>query len=263
MKTYALRVCFRRDSDIFNFYGYASRLLTEQSQYAGSSNIEQYIDSLIAKKSKLAIWIVSNCNRTAGARLRMNYVEQLVRAGLDLDRRGKCFPQNGYVDKEEIVNYKFYLSFENSWHCKDYITEKVFKNAFKIGGAVPIVFGAKKSDYEALVPPGSCIYAEDFKSPKSLVDYLNYLDKNETAYRSYMKWRTMKKDEMPMSEIAVGFCQLCRVLHGINIDNIYSRKFSQLQSYIPLFGYPNKSRVVPSLKDWFFDQDYSECIPSS
>ena len=36
--------------------------------------------------------------------------------------------------------YKFYLAFENSFHCNDYLSEKFWRNALH-EGAVPIVFG--------------------------------------------------------------------------------------------------------------------------
>ena len=207
------------------------------------------------------MWIVSNCKQTKGAKLRMIYVKKLIQAGLKLDRRGRCFPTNGVVDKDEIRKYKFYLAFENSLHCKDYITEKLFVNSFAME-ALPVVYGATKSDYEAVVPPGSFIFAEDFKTPKELVNYLNYLDKNDSAYKEYFKWRSMKVEDLSNYKRKHSFCQLCRVLHGINVDNIYNEKSEELASYIPMFGYPNKSRVVPSLREWFYRTENRECLPT-
>ena len=65
-----------------------------------------------------------------------------------LNTRGNCFPQapqvsdrKNYLEKEMlnfISKYKFYLSFENAHNCKDYITEKLYRNAF-MSGAVPIL----------------------------------------------------------------------------------------------------------------------------
>ena len=42
-----------------------------------------------------------------------------------------------------ISTYKFYLAFENSIHCTDYISEKFWRNSLKTG-AVPVVFGPHK-----------------------------------------------------------------------------------------------------------------------
>ena len=50
-------------------------------------------------------------------------------AAIDVQRR--CFQELGR-------KYKFYLALENS-DCDDYITEKVFRNAFE-SGMIPIVW---------------------------------------------------------------------------------------------------------------------------
>ena len=193
--------------------------------------------------------------------MRRTFVDSLIAAGLSVDLKGRCFPKNGAVKNRKIIkHYKFYLSFENSFHCRDYITEKVFYNGFLMG-AVPVVWGATKSDYEAVVPPHSVIYAEDFKSPQQLVEYLNYLNHNNTAYREYFNWRTMEVKEMPNYGRTTHYCQLCRVLHGINIDNVYNPNYAQITSSIPLIGYPNHPRVVRSLQDWYYGSDNRECLP--
>jgi len=85
--------------------------------------------------------------------------------------------------------YKFYLAFENSYHCTDYITEKLWANAL-YSGAVPVVFGPHRDDVSAVLPPKSYIHVEDFESAEELVHFLNYLDKNVTAYAEYLRWRT-------------------------------------------------------------------------
>ena len=245
---------FRRDSDIYSPYNTFTNVLNFTQKAA-------ITDQLVSKKLKLAIWIVSNCANTRGALSRYIFASKLIQAGLKLDRKGKCFPENEIVDLNDVKEYKFYMAFENAIHCKDYITEKVFRNSYLMG-AVPVVLGATKSDYEAVLPPNSFIYAEDFKTPKQLVDYLNYLDKNDSAYREYFKWRFMKVEDLPNYERKSSFCQLCRILHGINVDNIYNERSEELGSYIPMFGYPNKSRVVPSLKNWFYGTENRKCLPT-
>ena len=58
-------------------------------------------------------------------------------------------------------------------------------------------------DLAAIAPPHSFIHVEDFKSNAALVDYLDYLDGNDTAYAEYHQWRlTTPKtdyDYMPKS----------------------------------------------------------------
>jgi glycoprotein 3-alpha-L-fucosyltransferase len=49
--------------------------------------------------------------------------------------------------------------------------------------------GARPEDYEALLPPGSFIHVDDFRSPKHLAEYLQSLDKNDELYNAYFKWK--------------------------------------------------------------------------
>ena len=247
---------FRRDSDVYTPYGRFESILRGLNR-EGSGNITQDIERLVSDKKHLAIWIVSNCKSSAGALKRKALADALYKAGLALDRRGKCYSR--YLkNKNAIKEYKFYLSFENSEHCTDYITEKFFCNSYRMG-AVPVVWGAKKSDYEAIAPPHSFIFAEDYTVPE-LVRYLNYLNKNTTAYMEYFKWRTKKIESMPQYGRTIGYCNLCRIIHGINVDNIFNPNYPSLQKYIPLFGHPNRSRVVPSLNKWFYGNEYKECV---
>ena len=54
----------------------------------------------------------------------------------------------------------------------------------------------------------------DFKSPKHLADYLNYLDKNNTAYNKYIegKQQVVCKNDPSMSANTYP-CRLCTYLH--------------------------------------------------
>ena len=139
----------------------------------------------------LQLWLVSNCKGIYGAVQRMEYSNELIKAGLPIDRYGKCFNNSHDFNKlgnEIIQSYKFYLAFENALHCKDYITEKFWLRGIS-KGRVPVVWGPLKEDVIRLAPTKSFIHAEDFNSPASLASYLLYLDKNDTAYREYFKWR--------------------------------------------------------------------------
>ena len=210
------------------------------------------------------MWIVSNCALVSGAKKRMSLFLRLVAAGLRVEKRGNCFKWSESTHQERkrdvIRKHKFYLSFENQLHCKDYITEKLFKNAFA-NDAVPVVYGGTRSDYEEIAPPGSFIFAEDF-TPVELVDYLNYLDRNSTAYAEYFRWRTYAPELMSSFGHAGHHCQLCRILHGINIDNMYNPLYQQkLHEPIPLFDKPGRTRTVPSLRKFFYGDENRDCLP--
>jgi Glycosyltransferase family 10 (fucosyltransferase) C-term len=113
-------------------------------------------------------------------------------------------------------DYKFYLSFENSI-CRDYVTEKFFKALRHY--VVPIVNGGV--DYLQFAPEGSFIHIRDFESPQHLAEYLQYLDKNQTAYEQYFEWR---KKYVP--SVTMSWCKLCEMLNNSSLpsksyDNIY------------------------------------------
>ena len=140
--------------------------------------------------------MVSNCGKTKGAIVRHKYAQRLINKGLKLDGYGECF-DNVLVKSPWSTGifrkYKFYLAFENSIHCNDYMSEKVWRNSFG-QGLVPIIFGTDRRDVKAMAPPNSYIHVENFQYPSQLVEYLDYLDKNDTAYAEYHQWRLAEPD---------------------------------------------------------------------
>ncbi|XP_039261648.2 4-galactosyl-N-acetylglucosaminide 3-alpha-L-fucosyltransferase FUT6-like isoform X1 [Styela clava] len=195
-----MTMTYRRDSDVMSAYGcWGERFIEKVQRFPLKPN-----------RPKLAVMFASSCNKI-GAKLRKEYSDMLIQNGLRLDRYGKCFGNyyNGSMDGV-LMQYKFFMSFENSIHCRDYITEKFWLNSLE-HGLLPVVIGPHKEDIKSVAPPHSYIHAEDFKSPKDLVNYLNYLDKNDTAYKEYFKWREIPP---PHLKYACGkgteFCVLCK-----------------------------------------------------
>ncbi|XP_076821230.1 4-galactosyl-N-acetylglucosaminide 3-alpha-L-fucosyltransferase 9-like [Clavelina lepadiformis] len=231
---------YRRDADIMWYIGnadYVRRSIPNDDR----ASIDNYINQIIASKRRLAVWIVSNCNRSEGSIDRMRYVEKLIKLGLDIDLHGKCYKSPISKDISDFLAflrpYKFYLAFENSWHCKDYLTEKFWRNGL-MANLVPIVWGPSREDVAALAPKYSFIHVEDFESPQKLVEYMHYLDKNDSAYREYFHW---KKEPIPVNVptqmLRPGYespiCKICRVL----VDNGGALPHKTLDSSIKwLFG---------------------------
>lgn len=253
---------YRRDSDFYQSYEHNMGIVDILQRNKLSP------EQLLAMKTKLGVAIVSNCGYTPGARTRMKMLKEIMSLGFKLEGYGGCFKGGNFANGRsrhqdefhaEIRKYKFYFSFENSRHCKDYITEKFFNNAIR-SLAVPVVWGATKQDYEAVAPPGSFIFAEDFPSMKDLTDYLNYLDGNDTAYLEYLKWTTMKPSEMPQYGRARDWCAICRALHGINVDDIFSPKYNKEKPLRPLFTDGIAHRTVEHLIDWYYGEDNPECF---
>lgn len=261
-----LTMSYRRDADVLLPYDTAVGLQDELA-IPSTDNMSRYLDDLMSKKTKLAIWIASN-GYMRGAKERQHLSDVLINAGLNLDRRGRLYPRSPPIPEgrgpkftEFIKSYKFYMSFENQWHCKSYITEKAWNNGLR-AETVPVVWGARKEDYEAVLPPGSFIYASDYTA-EALVEYLLYLDKNDTAYREYFNWRTMDRTKMPDHYRETGFCQLCRIMHGIDIDNLCNKAHTERYSSTnPLFTDNKKNTstyIVKSLAEVMYGSEYDEC----
>ena len=73
---------------------------------------------------------------------------------------------------------------------------------------VPVIYVPE--GVERFLPPKSYINVRDFKSAKHLAEYLLYLDKNDTAYRSYFEWKPhwdIYSGIQWVKQIAANFCK--------------------------------------------------------
>ncbi|KAL8191114.1 UNVERIFIED_CONTAM: hypothetical protein K2H54_068166 [Gekko kuhli] len=184
---------YRVDSDVFVPYGY----LRARPAPARLS---------FPAKTKLVAWVISNWNE---AHARVHYYHQLKKY-LPIDVYGaQGLELKGDSVVKTVSEYKFYLAFENSQH-PDYITEKLWRNAFK-SRAVPVVLGPSRSNYELFVPGSSFIHVDDFASPAHLAIYLKFLDKNKNRYRRYFAWR--KRYDVQVTSFWDEHC--CRVCEAI------------------------------------------------
>ena len=167
-------------------------------------------------KSKLAIWLVSNCYARSN---RLQYVRQLQKF-LDVDiisSKGKCGGKDlcPKEKNEELCydmiekTYKFYLSFENSI-CKEYVTEKFFNAIAR--NVVPIVLGG--ADYASIAPNHSYINALDY-TPHKLAEYLKLLDRNDSLYAEFFWWKPHYRVLNLHRSNQEAFCKLCADLHSI------------------------------------------------
>lgn len=155
-----------------------------------ANEYERQIAKLMSRKAKLAAWVASDCDVTAGAAKRMKIIKDFSRV-VKFDTFGKCGSQplskSYYALMKTLSAYKFYLAFENSFRCRDYVTEKFFYNGLT-AGTVPVVLGPTRRDVEKFAPAGAFIHVDDFDNLTSLAKYLEYLDNNDTAYIAYFTW---------------------------------------------------------------------------
>ncbi|CAK8672348.1 GDP-fucose protein O-fucosyltransferase 4-like isoform X2 [Clavelina lepadiformis] len=143
----------------------------------------------------MAVYLQSNCDVPSD---RDRYIYQLM-ANISVDSYGGCLHNKDFDDLtlmdtskfesnaiyDILAKYKFHLAFENAI-CDDYITEK-FSRPFHVG-SVPVYRGSA-SARDWAPHPGSVIMVDDFESPASLAEYLNYLDKNDDAYLKYLEYK--------------------------------------------------------------------------
>ena len=85
----------------------------------------------------------------------------------------------------ELRKYKFYLSFENTF-CKDYVTEKLYENAFQ-NEIVPVMIASVNTSDVTFLPPGSFINALDFPTVKELTDHMTTVGNSPDLYNEYFK----------------------------------------------------------------------------
>ncbi|XP_067946620.1 4-galactosyl-N-acetylglucosaminide 3-alpha-L-fucosyltransferase FUT6-like [Watersipora subatra] len=171
-----MTVTFQSDSDIVIPYGTYEKLVSPQINKKNKNNF--------AQRSKLVVWLVSNCVTSSR---REEYVESL-KDFIDIDIYGDCSKHHlkGFKYKKGMASkYKFYLAFENA-DCDDYVTEKFWSNLML--GMIPIVRG-NRVNYKTLAPPNSYIHADSFATFGDLAQHLHDVASNETLFNKYHKWR--------------------------------------------------------------------------
>lgn len=125
-----------KGSDLLATFWRGSDLVTPYSKWVSANeSIKPELPdrNYAGGKSKLVAIFVSNCDTPND---RLQYVKTLQKY-IQVDIFGRCGPE----EEKSIIpaqagfsmlkrHYKFYLAFENS-NCRDYITEKLFRNAFQ------------------------------------------------------------------------------------------------------------------------------------
>ncbi|XP_077315251.1 3-galactosyl-N-acetylglucosaminide 4-alpha-L-fucosyltransferase FUT3-like [Lithobates pipiens] len=211
-----LTMTYRADSDIFTPYGWIER-------HDGTELFS------IPAKSKLVAWVVSNWDPNYE---RSKYYEEL-KHHIEIDLYGRYHMKLPKANQSLILSkYKFYLSFENS-RGTDYITEKLWNNAF-LSGAVPIVMGPSRENYERFIPQDSFIHVDDFSSAQQLAAYILELDKDDEKYQTYFRWRNVFNPKITDGWNTF-YCKMCKAL-------------KDAPSY----------RIIPNLEKWFSTSLYSK-----
>ncbi|NXG20347.1 FUT6 fucosyltransferase, partial [Grallaria varia] len=209
-RLFNLTASYRRDSDLFLPYGELRPLQRPRPP-------------AVPRKSRLVAWVVSNWRE--GSRRVAYYQELRKHITVDVYGRGHTpLPREQLLPT--VSRYCFYLAFENSQHT-DYITEKLWRNALA-AGAVPVVLGPPRRNYELFLPPDAFIHVDDFGSAAELARYLWQLGWDPERYRRYFQWRRWFR---PMVDTGWPWwlCRVCQFLHST----------------------PARYSTVPDLATWF------------
>ncbi|OWF47138.1 Alpha-(1,3)-fucosyltransferase C [Mizuhopecten yessoensis] len=226
---------YRRDSDFPHMYGEfrtvpnpSARLPNTTFKFASVHN--STMPPKPKNKAHPTAWFVSHCQTQSK---RKEYVTAL-RNTHAVDIFGVCGTSRCARGKEHgcLTPYKFYLSFENSL-CRDYITEKTFKIFQNEFDTVPITRGIG-GHYSLYLPPESFIDTSNYKNIDQLGHFLNHLNKNETLYLKYFKWR---RHYQPRSDAYYSFCELCNRMHRPDVYTRYRRLYDDIHQWF--FGSPN------------------------
>lgn len=199
--TFNWTLTYREDSDIFVPYGQMVPNLPMASH--------------VTRKTGLVSWVVSNYHRDQE---RATFFKEFS-LYLKVDVYGKA--------KRKILcsscllptmsKYLFYLALENSVH-KDYITEKLWRNAF-LAGAVPIVLGPPRENYEKFIPADSFIHVSDFPSPRHLADFLGTM--TTQRYQEFFHWRQVYGAKL-YTDWRERFCMICSKYPSLPKTKVYT-----------------------------------------
>ncbi|KAH3816916.1 hypothetical protein DPMN_118441 [Dreissena polymorpha] len=172
---------------------------------------EKNYSDIFHRKSKLATWIVSHCQTDSKREIYVGQMNTYKNGTVDIfGGCGKYKPTWGEYGNV-IKNYKFYISFENSF-CSDYFSEKFF-SAFSTD-IIPVVRGG--ADYTKYVPNGTYIDTQDFRSPKELVDYLIQLASDEKMYTEILRRKDRYQLYAGWQLFGECVCRICQKLNDID-----------------------------------------------
>ncbi|KAM6961184.1 alpha-(1,3)-fucosyltransferase 4-like [Aplochiton taeniatus] len=224
-----LTMTYRTDSDIFLPYGYLLPLSHHQD---GSSRDALHPLSLPPLRPHFLAWVISNWSESQA---RVAFYLKLSRyVHVDIfGQAGVPLPENsGSKSVVRLVSgYQFYLALENSQHT-DYITEKVWNTL--LAGAIPVVLGPSRENYERFLPPEAFIHVEDFPTVRKLAQYLVQLRRNPTHLQRHLDWRRNYSLHQPKFW-AEHYCTACHAVRNTK----------------------HKADVVTDLTGWFKNYPFS------
>ncbi|XP_063064993.1 alpha-(1,3)-fucosyltransferase 7-like [Engraulis encrasicolus] len=201
---------YRRDADFFMPYGWLA-----PHNVGPGMTVHDFIPK---DKSHLACWIVSNYAAHHRRTRVYNRLKQVIKVevyGGAVHRR-----LDGKDKLPTISHCYFYLAFENS-EFQDYITEKLWSNALQ-GGAVPVVLGPSRRNYEAMIPKDSFIHVDDFRSVEELGQFLKQVAGDRQRYASYFKCKLNYTVAHTSNWLVEPQCRICTKINTLQRPKVYT-----------------------------------------
>lgn len=207
-----LTMTYRTDSDIFVPYGY---LIPLRHAPQGPKHHRRHhhlpgqalrAPSRPHLRPRLVVWVISNWSESHARVLLYHQLSHYVQVDV-FGRAGRPIPGDSGSDSlvRLVSKYQFYLALENSLHT-DYITEKLW-NAV-LAGAVPVVLGPSRDNYERFLPPEAFIHVDDFATVRELAQYLLLLRRSPARLQRHLDWRRSYRVHQP-SFWAEHYCTAC------------------------------------------------------
>ena len=103
-----------------------------------------------------------------------------------------------------------------------------------------------------MIPKKSAIFVDDYADLGQLIDYIKYLDKNDTAYMEYLAWRLEDPEKFYGYNMAFRDCELCLKL--TKSPNKKGFEFANGRRELPT------SKTVKSLDEWVYNKESEECL---
>ncbi|XP_059187686.1 alpha-(1,3)-fucosyltransferase 4-like [Centropristis striata] len=203
-----LTMSYRTDSDVFLPYGYLlprePNTKTLQNRFAHPLRAPSRSHLL---RPRLLAWVVSNWSESHARVAFYNQLRRYVHVDV-FGRAGWPLPEGSGSVVRLVRRYQFYLALENSQHT-DYITEKLW-NAVR-AGAVPVVLGPSRQNYERFLPREAFIHVDDFPTVRGLARYLLMLRRNPARLRRHLDWRDGYSVHQP-AFWSEHYCAACRAV---------------------------------------------------
>lgn len=124
-----------------------------------------------------------------------------------------------------MSQYLFYLVLENS-KCKEYMTEKLFYNAY-LKGAIPIIQGPSVEECQKFLPPNSYLHLDNYTTIKELAEDILRISTDEKELLYYHQWRNHFEVVNEHGYFGVKPLRLCRVCEAMNYNDDEESVYSE------------------------------------